>query len=194
MHPRLAIIVLWCGWALSWLVAAAWSNRTEKSVGLRSEVSYRVVLLLGAVLLAIPAHGYEGILRLWHVSWLSAWMCVAFVAAGLGFCWWARLHLGRLWSGHITKKSEHHIVDTGPYRIVRHPIYTGILIATLATMFAKGTVLGVLGASLIVLGLWMKARLEERWLRQEVGAEAYAAYSRRVPMLVPFAPASKEAP
>lgn len=71
MHPRSAIIFLWCGWALSWLVASAWSARTEKRVGLRSEVSYRVVLLLGAMLLAVPVHGYEGILRLWRVNWLG---------------------------------------------------------------------------------------------------------------------------
>ncbi|MGN6152399.1 MAG: methyltransferase family protein [Lysobacteraceae bacterium] len=69
---------------------------------------------------------------------------------------------------------------------MRHPIYTGLLLAVFATMVAKGTVYGVAGAALVALGLWMKARLEEGWLSAELGADACAAYRRRVPMLVPF--------
>jgi protein-S-isoprenylcysteine O-methyltransferase Ste14 len=191
VHPRLAIVLLWIGWATSWLAAAAWSNRTEKSAGLRAEAGYRVVLGLGTVLFAIPAHRYEGALRVWHVDWFSAWLCVALIAAGLAFCWWGRIHLGRLWSGQITKKTEHRVVDTGPYRMVRHPIYTGILLAVLATMVAKGTVLAIVGAALISVGIWMKARLEESWLRSELGPDAYDSYRRRVPMLVPFGPKGK---
>jgi protein-S-isoprenylcysteine O-methyltransferase Ste14 len=77
-----------------------------------------------------------------------------------------------------------------PYGIVRHPIYTGILLAILATMAAKGTIPAVAGALVIILGLWMKARLEEGFLREQLGADAYDAYRRRVPMLVPFGPKS----
>jgi protein-S-isoprenylcysteine O-methyltransferase Ste14 len=139
MHPGLAIVALWVGWAASWAAAALWSNRTEKSVGIRKEAGYRVVLAIGGALFAVPAHGYDGVLRLWHVDAVAAWVCVAVIAGGFAFCWWARIHLGRLWSGQITKKTDHHVVDTGPYGIVRHPIYTGILTAVVATMAAKGT-------------------------------------------------------
>ena len=65
------------------------------------------------------------------------------------------------------------MVDTGPCGIVRHPIYTGILLAVYATAAAKGTILGVLGALIITVGLWMKARLEEGWLRKELDPGAY---------------------
>jgi protein-S-isoprenylcysteine O-methyltransferase Ste14 len=188
MRPSLVIAALWIGWAASWLLAAVWSNRTEKSVGLRAEAGYRVVLGLGALIFAVPAHGYEGALRVWHVDWLSAWICVAFIAAGMAFCWWGRIHLGRLWSGRITRKADHHVVDTGPYRVVRHPIYTGMLVAIWATTVAKGTLPGIAAAALISLGVWMKARLEEKWLRSELGPDAYDSYRRRVPMLVPFGP------
>ena len=111
---------------------------------------------------------------------------MALIAAGIAFAWWARIHLGRLWSAQITRKADHHIVDTGPYGLTRHPIYTGMLIAVLATMAAKGTLLGIAGALLIAASFYVKARLEERFLREELGAEAYDGYSRRVPMLVPF--------
>jgi protein-S-isoprenylcysteine O-methyltransferase Ste14 len=182
------IVGLWIAWALSWLLAASWSSATQKRAGMRREIGYRVVLTVGVVLLAVPAHRYEGALRLWHVNRVAAWACVGVMVAGFAFCWWARLHLGRLWSGQITRKADHRLVDTGPYGIVRHPIYTGILLAAYATMVAKGTALGVLGAIGMTVGLWMKARLEEQWLRSELGAETYDAYRKRVPMLLPFGP------
>lgn len=188
MHPGIAIFGLWILWALSWLGAAWWSNSTEKRPGLSAEIGYRIVQLAGIVLFFIPAHGYEGVLRLWHIGWSGAWICVALIALGFAFCWWARIHLGRLWSGAITRKADHKVIDSGPYALVRHPIYTGILLAVFATMAAKGTVLGIAGAALITIGIWMKARLEERWLGQELGAGAYAEYRRRVPMLLPFGP------
>jgi protein-S-isoprenylcysteine O-methyltransferase Ste14 len=191
MAPGRVIVLLWIAWALSWFGAAFWSAAAEKRAGMRREIGYRVVLAAGAVMFAAPAHGYEGALRLWHIGFVGAWACVAPLNAGFAFCWWARIHLGRLWSGQITRKADHRVVDTGPYAIVRHPIYTGILLAVLATMVAKGTILGVVGGLLIGVGLWMKARLEEQWLRGELGADAYDSYRRRAPMLVPFGPRSR---
>jgi protein-S-isoprenylcysteine O-methyltransferase Ste14 len=188
VQPYIVIAALWLLWIVSWIAAAWWSNRTEKRVGLNAELGYRAVQLSGAVLLAVPAHGYYGPMRLWHVNAIQAWTCAALVALGFAFCWWARIHLGRLWSGQITRKADHRVIDTGPYALVRHPIYTGILLAVLATAAVKGTVYGLAGMVLITLGLWLKARLEARWLAQELGAGDYEAYRRRVPMLLPFGP------
>jgi protein-S-isoprenylcysteine O-methyltransferase Ste14 len=188
MRPGSAFVILWGAFALSWAVAALWSDRTIK-IGERGMGRvYRIVLLAAMLLFVIPARGYIGPLRLWSVTLNEAWICVAVTALGLGFAWWARIHLGRLWSASIARKEGHRVVDTGPYGIVRHPIYTGGLLAAYATAIAKGTVLGVAGAVLATLGFWMKARLEERWLREELEPGAYDAYSRRVPMLLPFGP------
>jgi protein-S-isoprenylcysteine O-methyltransferase Ste14 len=118
------------------------------------------------------------------------WAMVAVAALGFVFAWWARIHLGRLWSGGITRKEGHHVVDTGPYAIVRHPIYAGIITSALATMVVLGNLHAVLGALLLIVGYWMKGRLEETFLREQLGADAYDAYRRRVPMLVPFGPKS----
>ena len=101
-----------------------------------------------------------------------AWAMVWLAAAGFLFAWWARIYLGRLWSGSITRKEGHRVVDTGPYRFVRHPIYTGIIIAGIATAAVNGTLRGVIGAVLLIVGYWLKARIEERFLRSELGAQA----------------------
>lgn len=188
MRPGAAIVFLWLAWAVSWAAAALWADRAEKRAGFEAEAPYRIVLMLGTALFFIPAHGYVGRLRFWIPDLAAAWSCVALIAVGLAFSWWARLHLGRLWSGTVTAKAEHRVVDSGPYGLVRHPIYTGLLLAILATMAAKGTLWGIAGALLLTIGIYMKARLEERFLRNELGP-AYDDYARRVPMLVPFLPA-----
>ena len=71
---------------------------------------------------------------------------------------------------------------------MRHPIYTGIIIALVATAATEATLVALLGAVLIAIGLWVKARAEERFLSAELGPDAYESYCRRVPMLVPFLP------
>ena len=177
---------LWIAFALSWFVAAVWAGRTEKTVGFGTEWPYRTILAIGAILFFIPVHGHVGWMRLWWPPVPLVWLCIGLIAAGFAFCWWARIHLGRLWSGIITRKQDHHIVDTGPYALVRHPIYSGLLLAIAATMIAKGTLIGIAGAILIGTSFYMKARLEERFLREELDAAAYNQYSSRVPMLVPF--------
>jgi protein-S-isoprenylcysteine O-methyltransferase Ste14 len=188
MSGALIIGALWIAFALSWIAAMPWSNAVEKRVGFGRELAYRIVLIVGGVVLFIPAHGYDGPLRLWYPTRDLFWTVVALILVGFAFAWWARIWLGSLWSGQVTKKENHRVVDTGPYRIVRHPIYTGILLAGYATAAIKGTVLGIAGVAIITLGLWMKARLEERFLRQELGEGAYDAYRARVPMLLPFGP------
>jgi protein-S-isoprenylcysteine O-methyltransferase Ste14 len=189
----IALIIggLWIAFALSWLAAAFWSSTAVKRVGFGAELWYRIVLIVGGIAFFIPAHRYEGPLRLWHVTRVEGWICVGLIALGFAFAWWARIYLGALWSGAVTTKADHHIVDRGPYGLVRHPIYTGILLAIFATMAAKGTILGLAGAALMTLGIWMKARLEEGWLREQLGADAYDSYRRRVPMLVPFGPKAR---
>jgi protein-S-isoprenylcysteine O-methyltransferase Ste14 len=188
MHPGLVIVVLWIAWGLSWIAAAVWTNKTEKKPALREELGYHLLVFIGFALLIVPAHGDEGASRLWRPGHTGAWLCATLAFLGFAFTWWARIHLGRLWSGTITRKTGHHIVDTGPYAIVRHPIYTGLLLAVYATLVAKGTWFGIAGALLVTLGFWIKAKQEEQWLAQELGAEPYADYRRRVPMLIPFGP------
>lgn len=183
--PASWIGVVWGVWALSWFVAAIWSRPATARAGFAQEAPYRIVTLVGVILL----FGFIdlGFGHGWDVGETGAWATLALVVAGFAFAWWARLHLGVLWSGTITRKQDHRVVDTGPYALVRHPIYTGLLLSGFATAIARGRWEALIGAFLFALGCWIKARQEERFLSEELGPE-YAAYRKRVPMLVPFAP------
>jgi protein-S-isoprenylcysteine O-methyltransferase Ste14 len=185
LDPTAAIRDLWLLWALSWLLAAPFAARAAK----RSR--WMMVPLTVVGLIAIVAWNQAGQLLtrpLWPVAELFGWLYVGVVLVGFGFAWWARLTLGRLWSGFITLKEGHHIVDQGPYALVRHPIYSGILLAMVATALASPSRLALVMAAAILMVLVTKAWAEERFLGQELGEEAYAAYRARVPMLVPFLP------
>ena len=107
-------------------------------------------------------------------------------ALAVAFMWWARLHLGRLWSGGIVTKENHRIVDTGPYGLVRHPIYTGLFVLALATAALKGDAASAGGRRHPDRGLHAEGPAGGALSRAELGQEAYAAYRKRVPMLVPF--------
>jgi protein-S-isoprenylcysteine O-methyltransferase Ste14 len=207
LTPVSTIYVVWLAWAVSWGLAAVWASGAQSRPGLGVEAAHRVVTLVGVVFLFLTAsHQAQApsaaVLRrivvlplpapwttpLWTLPEWAGWACVGLSIAGFAFAWWARIHLGTLWSGSITRKADHHIVDTGPYGLVRHPIYTGLIAAALALLLVKATPAACVGACLMSAGFWIKARFEEGFLRKELGAEVYDAYRKRVPMLVPFSP------
>ena len=183
--PTRLLAVIWLAWVISWVVASFWSGRTKTHVPTLNSLAYRIPILLGAILL-MPWTGQAlGEAPLYHVGTLGIYAFAVVVLLGISFTWWARIHLGRFWSNAITHKEDHKIIDTGPYGLVRHPIYTGLIIAMLATGLAVGTVTSILGALLIAYSQWKKARMEERFLAVELG-QAYGPYCARVPMIVPF--------
>lgn len=195
MIPEYTIYALWGAWVVSWIVAMVvswigamvWSNRTEKTDRIRAELFFRVLIGVGWILLfALPPNRhYYAQIQLWYLGEALNWILVALAAAGFLLTWWARIHLGRLWSDWVTKKAGHHVVDTGPYRLVRHPIYLGLILAVSATAVEKGNSFALLGAAIMILAFYTKARREERFLRAELGEDAYDAYARKTAMLVP---------
>lgn len=188
MTPESTITVLWVAWLASWGVAAFWSNRTEKGGGIAAEIAFRILFWVSATLLLAPfpdLHFYAQV-QFWHLDAAMKWILVALTASGFLFVWWARIHLGRLWSDWLTRKAGHHVVDTGPYRLVRHPIYFGLIFAAFATALEKGTSFALFGAAILTFAFYTKARREERFLRVELGEGAYDAYARKTAMLVPF--------
>ena len=143
----------------------------------------------GAILLFLPPRALNGAgplaHRLWPPSPALDWAWVAMTGAGFSLCWWARLRLGRLWSSAVTLKEDHRLIEDGPYGLVRHPIYAGLVIAAMTTALTRASPLAFLGAGLMVIAFTLNARVEESFLRQQLGATSYDAYARRVGMLIP---------
>ncbi len=178
--------VIWLAWLVSWIAAALWSGATQKRAASWQSRAYPVLVVAGAVLLLTwTAPALRG-RPLWHVGTAGGYALAAVALAGVAMMWWARIFLGRLWSSAITRKEGHRLVDSGPYAYVRHPIYTGLIAALAATATAQATPSALVGAALVICGLWLKARAEERFLMDELGPQIYGDYRRRVPMLVPF--------
>jgi protein-S-isoprenylcysteine O-methyltransferase Ste14 len=173
---------------VTWFAASLWAGPTIKRAGLLPEFLYWIILIVGFVLLlGLYINHYDMVYRFWRtLSGALCWTMAVLVVAGLAISWWARVHLGPLWSGTITRKNNHRVVDTGPYALVRHPIYAGLMLSVCATAVVQGTPTSFVGALLMVLAYYTKARQEERFLREELGPDAYDAYEERVPMLVPF--------
>lgn len=116
---------------------------------------------------------------------LSGEMGVAICAAGVAFCLWARLTLGRNWSGTVTLKKDHELIQRGPYRLARHPMYTGILTGLFGAALTIGGAGNFLGLPLLLFAFTRKMAMEETYMTGHFG-RAYTDYSRKVKRLVPF--------
>jgi protein-S-isoprenylcysteine O-methyltransferase Ste14 len=191
---RALILALWAAWLLYWAFSAGNAKTTQRRESLPSRLSYLVPLLLGAWLISGP--------RL-RAGWLSLpvlpeapardLLGLVLVALGLGFAVWARVHLGRNWSGAVTLKQGHELIRSGPYAWVRHPIYAGLLVAFLGTALECADACALLGLAIVLFSFVRKLSMEEALMRQTFPAE-YARYSAEVPALVPFTKARRSAP
>jgi protein-S-isoprenylcysteine O-methyltransferase Ste14 len=103
---------------------------------------------------------------------------------GLGFAIWARVQIGRFWSGTVALKAEHALIRGGPYAITRHPIYSGLLLALIGTAITRDSRAAFLGLPLVFAGLFVKLKQEERLLLDRFGPE-YEKYRAEVPALIP---------
>lgn len=185
---RHLILWAWCAWALYWLISSIGNKATQRREPLGSRLAHVLPLLIGGVLLGVRELPWASLLgtRLWPRSFLIYCVGFAILIAGLVFAVWARVHLGRNWSGAVTVKDDHELIRTGPYGTVRHPIYTGILTAVIGTVLCSGTLRAVLGLVIIAAALLRKLRKEEEFMR-EVFPGQYQQYCEEVPALIPFA-------
>jgi protein-S-isoprenylcysteine O-methyltransferase Ste14 len=122
--------------------------------------------------------------RIVPVSSAVRWTGIALTFAGTAIAIWARFILGENWSGKVTLKMGHELVRSGPYAYVRHPIYTGLLLAVIGTALEIGEWRGVPAVVLLAIALSLKARREEQFLTTEFG-ERYRQYQQRTGSLVP---------
>jgi protein-S-isoprenylcysteine O-methyltransferase Ste14 len=176
---------LWVAWTTYWLVASRTAKQDRRQESALSRALHIVPLMIAAWLLWTPH--LSGVLgeRFLPDAPATFWIGFALTALGLLFTVWARVVLGRNWSGIVTVKQDHELITAGPYRFVRHPIYTGLLAAFAGSAIARGEWRGVLAVLIVFAGLWRKLKLEERWMIETFG-DAYVRYREKVRALIPF--------
>lgn len=177
----IACVGVWIAFSLYW-ERAAQSAALARSTESKASRAVHVVLVNAALLLVVVP--LRGLGRLLPASPAAMAAGLAVELAGLALAIWARRHLGRNWSGAISIKVDHRLIRSGPYRLVRHPIYTGLLAMYAGAALVTGEWLGAIGLALAVFAYGRKIRLEERNLDGAFGAE-YEAYRRRSWALVP---------
>ena len=174
----------WVVFVVFWMVTAFSTKRTVQSRGWW-RVSFAVLLL-----------AYFAVrMGLWRSPWMSGRLVPhtlpirlvadALALAGLLVMLWARVTIGRNWSAGVVLKEGHELVTTGPYRFVRHPIYSGLLLLALGWAVWRGQYAGFYGLAVILVLFWIKSRAEEQLMIEHFG-DAYLGYKARVRALVPF--------
>jgi protein-S-isoprenylcysteine O-methyltransferase Ste14 len=179
------IVVLWVIWLVVWTGAAFFVKRTQRKEPLGIMLYERVPVVAGFLMLVLARWLPVALThRVMSEGPALALGALALVMAGMLFAYWARVHLGRNWSGEVIVKVGHTLITSGPYRWVRHPIYGGMTLALVGTALATGAPYGFTGSALIVIGFLVRVNLEEALMR-ETFPSAYDRYSRHTARLIP---------
>jgi protein-S-isoprenylcysteine O-methyltransferase Ste14 len=175
----------WAAWAILWAAMAFFSKSNKRRESPGQRLQHVIPAMLGFLLLFREGVGSPWFTRaIFPDDPVLMLVCVALTMLGLLFSVWARLALGSNWSGTVTIKANHQLIRRGPYRFIRHPIYTGMLTALLTTAITQRLVSGVLGFAVVYFALYRKALREESFLSQEFG-DAFAEHQRHTGMFLP---------
>ena len=178
--------VVWIAFIVYWRIRALGNKSTQRVEPNASNIARTLTFLIVVAMLSTSRIPLPWLYRqLWPAGLWSFWIGAAMTLGGLLFAVWARHHLASNWSSAVTIKQGHELITSGPYAVVRHPIYTGILTGFLGTAIALSQVRGVIGFLLILVVLWAKLRKEEEFMRSQFG-ETYAIYAQRTTALVPY--------
>jgi protein-S-isoprenylcysteine O-methyltransferase Ste14 len=183
---EITISACWGVFLIVWVVAALFTKRTVYHESAAQRFRYIIPVLIGWYLL-FRGHRLSKPFNIHIIPHSDAILVAAAILClcGLGFCLWARAALGRNWSGTVTLKEDHELIVRGPYRLVRHPIYTGILGMLVATAIEQGHIAGMIGVLLVFISFWIKLNGEEEVMRKQF-SDQYTAYAKRVKRIIPF--------
>jgi protein-S-isoprenylcysteine O-methyltransferase len=180
------LAVIWAVFGVLWLLPAVFGKRTRQRQSPGSRILQLVMLVAAYVLFANQDWGWNLLnRRLAPAGMRTSAIGYGLLAAGMLFALWARVFLGRNWSSNVTLKRDHTLVRSGPYRIVRHPIYTGLLVALLGTAIALGPLRCFVGVVLAAIAWKFKSMTEETFMVQQFG-DQYRQYQMEVKSLVPY--------
>ena len=179
------IYAMWIALGVLWLGAAFTAKKKERAEPVASRLVHIALMALAFSLLFKPQTGIGPLGTRLVPEWpAAAYIGLGGTIAGVLLAAFARLCLGGNWSAVVSIKDGHQLVRRGPYALVRHPIYSGMLLGFVGTSIAIGEWRCFLGLALAVIGFWQKSRLEERFLIEQFGAE-YVEYRKHVRALVP---------
>ena len=182
---NLAICACWLIYIVYWVGSARGAKPVAERQSWLSFLVHRGPILLGGILLLYPKPPYPLRLALTPHTDLAEAIGAVVCVLGLAVAVWSRRTLAGNWSATVTFKQGHELVQTGPYRFVRHPIYTGILLMILGSITTVGQLHCWLGFLILAIGFWIKLKQEESLLLRHFPDE-YPAYRNRVKALVPF--------
>lgn len=171
--PMWVAALVWIAFSVYWGLAAKKASEAKTAESAGSRRVHVTLMTGGQLLLFLSVPG----LRQSFVPDKPVWIAAGFtiLAASVALAMWAREHLGRNWSGRIETKVDHELVRTGPYRKLRHPIYTAMIGMCVGTALIDGRVHALVGTAMVVVAYWRKVRMEEANLRQAFG-DRYHAY------------------
>jgi protein-S-isoprenylcysteine O-methyltransferase Ste14 len=171
-------LTIWLVWWLCWLTVGMFSKLNSRRESIRDRLRHFLPLFSGAALIFITVV-IDPVILLWDGP-ASNWLGIGLTLVGLAIACWARYHLGRNWSGLVAIKEHHELVSSGPYGFVRHPIYTGLIVAMTGSAITAGTPGAIAGLCLIVAAFYIKLTHEEQLLMRAFGSR-YAELCLRVP-------------
>ncbi|MGD0730605.1 MAG: isoprenylcysteine carboxylmethyltransferase family protein [Terracidiphilus sp.] len=183
MIPQLLISACWIVLVVYWRIGAGSVKPAAERQDWRGRLM-RLPVWLGYLSLVAAAAYPLGPLLIAHTDRAEA-LGVILCLLGLFTAIWSRKTLGAEWSQDVELKQGHKLVTRGPYRFVRHPIYTGHLLMALGTAIACGTIAGFAGCLFFLVGFWIKLSQEEKLLTRNF-PEEYPAYKKHVKALAPF--------
>jgi len=167
-------------------VSALRTKRSIKNQSSAWQILYTVILVVGVYLIFAKQIGIPWLDRpLFSVTVPIVLAGLLVVLMGVVFSIWARLMLGDNWSNRVAVKEDHTLVRSGPYRIVRHPIYSGIMLGMLGSALQRGEMRSFVGVVICGFSFWLKTRAEEQFMVQIFGEE-YLQYRHKVKALAPF--------
>jgi protein-S-isoprenylcysteine O-methyltransferase Ste14 len=184
VHPD-TLLIRWAWYVViaTWVVLAF---RTKPTVARRWGSPRLAVIFLAVVLVTLGSRsGLASHQRFWTVTSPLSVLATSLVVLGAAFAIWARLTIGANWSGSVTLKQDHELIVGGPYRVVRHPIYTGLLAMGIGTVIMSAEPFGLLALGVAMAVLAVKIPQEEK-LMTETFPDQYPQYRRRVKAIIPF--------
>jgi protein-S-isoprenylcysteine O-methyltransferase Ste14 len=182
-----AIALMWALWALYWSISAANVKPTAQREPASARAIHLLLMIICFALLAAPPRiAHTGLFgRFIPADGTVHGLGILIVVSGLLLAVWARIHLGTNWSGRVSVKENHELIQSGPYRRIRHPIYTGLLLAMLGTALAIGQWRGLIAVALMGITYWRKLQLEEAVMLRTFG-EVYVRYAEHTAALIPY--------